>query len=249
MRKGKQKTFTLLCGLGLLGALLLPANPISAQPPGGQGQGQGQGQGRGNWRGGQRGDQRGGQEMDPERRARREQMMRQRQVANLTPEQRQKYLLESAGIKSTTIQNSIIAFAAELAAKRQEVTQVALSLSALLADDTASNMAIGDELKKLEEASQKYREWSEAALKEFDEKIGYSKDVRLKSLLVLIGIIGDAAGDAGGFNAIFPKGLVGEGDIADLLPAPQMGEMGGGGEGRGNWRGRGNQRGGMQREQ
>lgn len=233
MQKKNRKSFALLCGLGLLGALLLPVNHSSAQPPEGQNQGRG---GRGGW--GQRGEQRGNQEMDPERRARREQMMRQRQVANLTPEQRQKYLLESAGVKTSTVQNAIISFAAELAAQRQEVTKVALSLSALLADNTASDIAIGDELKKLEEASKKYREWNESALKEFDQKVGYSKDIRLRSLLVLIGIIGDAASDAGGFNAIFPKGLVGEGDIADLLPAPQMGEMG---EERGNRRGRGRQ--------
>jgi hypothetical protein len=35
---------------------------------------------------------------------------------------------------------------------------------------------------------------------------------RLKSLLVLVGIIGDEASDAGGFNAIFPGGLAGGGE-------------------------------------
>jgi len=56
----------------------------------------------------------------------------------------------------------------------------------------------------------------------------------------LVGILGDESQDAGGFSAIFPKGVAGTGDIVDLLPKIENnGGWGGMGGGRGGGDGMG----------
>ena len=153
-------------------------------------------------------------------------------AVNVSSEDRQRYLMISARITDRDVQNAIIAFVAEQSKQRQPVTEAALKLSALLADETASSESIGDQQEELSAASKAFRAWKEGALKTLDTKIGYSKNPRFHSLLVLVGIIGDEASDAGGFNTIFPKGVAGDGDITDFIP-------GRGGQNRGNrgWRG------------
>lgn len=168
-----------------------------------------------------------------ERRAQMEQMQRQQQLAAASPEDRQKFLMESAGVTDTSVQDAIMAFAIEQAKQRQSVTEAAKTLSDTLADTNAAPDAAGAQLEKLQSASKEFRTWKEGALKELDAKIGYSKDAKLKSFLVLIGIVGDEGSDAGGFNAIFPKGLAGNGDIADKLPKIEN-NWGGGNRGGGN---------------
>ena len=161
------------------------------------------------------------------RRAQFEQMQRQQQIASVSSEDRQKFLMQSAGVEDGETQNAIIAFVIEQAKQRQAVTEAALQLSTLLADKTASNEAITAQQETLSAASKAFRAWKENALKELDAKIKFSENARLKSLLILVGIVGDEGSDAGGFNAIFPGGLAGGGDIAALLP-PAPDEMGGG---------------------
>lgn len=178
--------------------------------------------------------------MTPEQRQRFEafrsqmqEMQRQQQVASVSGEDRQKFLMQSAGVDDTETQNAIIAFVMEQAKQRQPVTEAALKLSDLLADKSATNEVIAAQQEALSTASQSFRKWKEAALKELDAKVQYSQNARLKSLLMLVGIIGDESSDAGGFNAIFPKGLAGGGDITTLLPAVQdpVSAMMGGGRG------------------
>lgn len=161
-----------------------------------------------------------------------------RQV-EISSEDRQKYLMTSAGITDVAVQNAIIAFVAEQAAQRQPVTEAALEVSKLLADKNASPAALTAAQENLTGASKAFRSWKEGALKSLDEKVSYSQNPRVRGLLVLVGIIGDEATDAGGFNAIFPGGLAGGGDIMALVP-----QRGGRGEGRGNRGGRGGRNGG-----
>lgn len=176
------------------------------------------------------------------RRAQMEQMQRQEQLASVSGEERQKHLLNSAGVESTEVQDAILAFVIEQAKQRVSVTEAALALSNRLADKAASPEAINTDLEKLTAASKAFRAWKEGALKELDTKVSFSQNPRVKSLLVLVGIIGDESSDAGGFNVIFPKGLAGGGDIAELLPRPEGGGWGGG-RGGGNRDGGGNQQG------
>jgi hypothetical protein len=166
--------------------------------------------------------------MTPEQRQRFEafrsqmgEMQRQQQVASASGEDRQKFLMQSAGVNDPETQNAIIAFVMEQARQRQPVTDAALKLSELLADKSAADEAIAAQQKTLSAASKAFRVWKEGALKELDSKINFSASARLKSLLMLVGIIGDEGSDAGGFNAIFPKGLAGGGDITSMLPPAQ----------------------------
>jgi hypothetical protein len=172
-----------------------------------------------------------------ERRAQMQQMQRQEQIAAVSGDERQRFLMQSAGVADATVQDPIIAFVNEQAQKRQTVTEAARKLSDLMADANATPEAIGAQLEVLRTASKEFGAWKEDALKEFDAKIGYSKDSRLQSLLVLVGILGYESADAGGFNAIFPKGVAGEGDIIDLLPKTEN-QGGWGGWGGGNGAGR-----------
>lgn len=167
-----------------------------------------------------------------ERQAQMQQNQRQQQVASVSGDDRQKYLMTSAGISDMTVQDAIIAFVNEQSQRRQPVTEAATQLSALLADATTTPEALSAQVTKLQTASKDFRTWKEGALKELDTKIGYSKNPRLQSLLTLVGILGDESTDAGGFNAIFPKGLAGTGDIVDLLPKTEE-NQGGGRGGRG----------------
>jgi hypothetical protein len=180
------------------------------------------------------------------RRAQMEQMRRQEQIASVSGDDRQRYLMQSAGVSDTTVQDAIIAFVNDQAQKRQTVTEAARKLSDLMADASATPDAISAQLEVLRAASKEFRTWKEGALKELDAKIGYSKDSRLQSLLVLVGIIGYESTDAGGFNAIFPKGVAGEGDIIDLLPKTDNNQGGFGGWGGGGRGGRGGQNAGGQ---
>jgi len=82
-------------------------------------------------------------------------------------------------------------------------------------------------------ASTDFRVWKENALKELDAGIKFSDDARLKSFLVLTGVIGDESNDAGGYTAIFPKDVAGTGDIVDLLPKVEGNNGGWGGMGGG----------------
>jgi len=166
--------------------------------------------------------------MTPEQRQRFEsfraqmgEMQRQQQIASVSGEDRQKFLMQSAGVDDIETQNAIIAFVMEQAKQRQPVTDAALKLSELLADKTATNETITAQQETLTAASKTFRTWKEGALKELDAKIKYSENVRLKSLLMLVGIVGEEGSDAGGFNAIFPKGLAGGGDIMTKLPPTQ----------------------------
>jgi len=155
-----------------------------------------------------------------------------RQV-EISGEDRQKYLMTSAGITDVAVQNAIIAFVAEQAAQRQPVTEAALEVSKLLADKSATPAAINAAQENLTGASKAFRSWKEGALKALDEKVSYSKNPRVKSLLMLVGIIGDEAAAAGGFNAISPRGLAGGGDIMDMVPQTGRGAGGRGGRGGG----------------
>jgi hypothetical protein len=166
--------------------------------------------------------------MTPEQRQRFEsfraqlgEMQRQQQIASVSGEDRQKFLMQSAGIEDSETQNAIIEFVMEQARRRQPVIEAASKLSELLADKTTSNEVLATQQETLTAASKAFRSWKEIALKELDAKVKFSENARLKSLLILVGIIGDEAGDAGGFNAIFPKGLAGGGDITTMLPPMQ----------------------------
>jgi hypothetical protein len=172
-----------------------------------------------------------------ERQAQMQQMQRQQQIASVSGDDRQRYLMKTAGVTDTAVQDPIIAFVNEQAQKRQPVTEAARKLSDLMADANSTPDAISAQLETLRTASKEFRTWKEGALKELDAKIGYTKDSRLQSLLVLVGILGDESTDAGGFNAIFPKGVAGEGDIIDLLPKTE--NQGGWGGGRGGQNGGG----------
>jgi hypothetical protein len=178
------------------------------------------------------------------RRAQMEQMRRQDQLNSVSVNDRQRFLMNSAGVEDAAVQDAVFAFLVEQAQKRVPVTEAATQLSALLADKSSASDALSTQLQKLQAASKEFRAWREGALAALDTKIGYSKDSRLQSLLVLVGILGNESTDAGGFNAIFPKGLAGSGDIIDLLPktdnANNFGGMGGGRMGGGGNRG-GNQ--------
>jgi hypothetical protein len=162
-----------------------------------------------------------------------QQMRRQQQIASVSADDRQRYLMQSAGVTDATAQDAIIAFVLAQTEKRQTVTEAARQLSNLMADANSTPEAISTQLETLRTASKEFRTWKEGALKELDAKIGYTKDSRLQSLLVLVGIIGDESTDAGGFNAIFPKGVAGQGDIIDLLPEDQRNQGGWGGMGGG----------------
>ena len=170
-----------------------------------------------------------------QRRAQMEQMRRQEQIANVSGDDRQRYLMQSAGVADVAAQDAIIAFVTAQMERRQPVTEAARRLSDSLADANSTPEAISGQLEALRVASKEFRAWKEGALKELDAKIGYTKDSRLQSLLVLVGILGDESTDAGGFNAIFPKGVAGQGDIIDLLPKTEgdQGGWGGFGGGRG----------------
>jgi hypothetical protein len=145
--------------------------------------------------------------------------------------------MNSAGIEDATVQDPIIAFVLEQAQHRQTVLEAATALSNSLADKASTPETLSTSLQKLQAASKEFRIWKLGALKELDAKISYSANPRLQSLLTLVGILGDEATDAGGFNAIFPKGLAGGGDIVDLLPKQEnqggWGGFGGMGGGRG----------------
>ena len=163
--------------------------------------------------------------MTPEQRsqweARRTQMesyRRQEQIAAVSGEDRQRYLMKSSGIEDNEVQDAIMAFVMEQAQKRKTVTDEGRQLSMLLADANTAPEAFTAQFTKLQTAAKEFRTWKEGALKELDAKVKYSTNPRLHALLVLVGIVGDEGGDAGGFNAMFPKGLAGDGDIATLLP-------------------------------
>ncbi len=163
--------------------------------------------------------------MTPEERAKweanrtmRESFLRQQQIAGVSGEDRQRYLMTSAGLTDTTVQNTIIAFAIEQAQKRKPVTDEGRRYSMLLADADTTGSSFNAQFTKLQTAAREFRAWKEDALKELDAKVKYSSNPRLYALLVLVGILGDEGSDAGGFNAMFPRGLAGDGDIATLLP-------------------------------
>jgi len=164
---------------------------------------------------------------------------RQQQVAQVSVEDRQRYLMRSAGIEDITVQDAILAYAADLSKQRAVVTKAATALRILIADKAATPEELNAQLEKVTTASTEFRVWKEDALKELDAKIAFSEDARLKSFLVLAGVIGDQSNDAGGYTAIFPKDVAGEGDIVDLLPKVE-----GGWGGMGRMGGRGNRGGG-----
>lgn len=163
---------------------------------------------------------------------------RQQQVAQVSVEDRQRFLMTSAGIEDAAMQDAILAFAIELTKKREPVTKAATALRVLLGDKDATTEAITAQLEKLTKASADFRTWKEDALKELDAKVNFTENARVNSFLTLTGILGDEGSDAGGYTAIFPKDVAGKGDITDLLPKTEgnnmfggMGGMGGGGRG------------------
>lgn len=164
------------------------------------------------------------------RRGQFQQMQRQAQIASVSGDERQRLLMQSAGISEATEQDAILAFVVAQAQQRQGVTAAATQLSTLLADAATTPEALSAQLAAVQTASKDFRTWKVGALNELDGKIGYTKNPRLQSLLVLVGILGDESTDAGGFNAIFPKGVAGAGDIVDLLPKTE-GNQGWGGRG------------------
>lgn len=161
------------------------------------------------------------------RRAQMEQFQRQQKIAATSADDRQRFLMKSAGINDVAEQDAILAFSAELAEHRKPVTEAATQLSTLLGDAEATPDALSTQLAKLQTASKDFRAWQEGALKALDVKANFSTNPRLLSLLTLVGIISDESYDAGGFNAIFPKGVAGSGDIVDLLPKTENNNFGG----------------------
>lgn len=162
-----------------------------------------------------------------------EQFQRQQQIAAVSADERQRFLMQSAGVSEIAEQDALLAFAIELSQHRQPVTEAATQLSTLLGDVASSPEALSTQLTKLQTASKSFRTWKEGALKELDVKVNYSTNARMQSLLILVGILGDESMDAGGFSAIFPKGVAGTGDIIDLLPKMENQGWGGMGSGRG----------------
>ncbi len=168
-----------------------------------------------------------------------QQQQRQMQLAQVSGEDRQRYLMKSAGIEDAETQDLIFAFVKSQSEHRLTVTEEGRKLSLMLADAATTPEAFTEQHEKLKTAAKEFRVWKEGALKELDSKIHFSTNPRLNALLALVSIIGDEGTDAGGFNAMFPNGLAGDGDLAALLPPVEWGGRGGGGFGGGGNRGGG----------
>jgi hypothetical protein len=161
------------------------------------------------------------QTMTPEQRAAFQERMQQRMQqgqggpggGQQNPEDAQRRLLNSAGVTDKATQDVIIAFAAERAAARQPVLTIARELSAALADQTGTpeeqSTRQAEIFGRLQAAAATYKTTHEAALGALDAKINYTTNPRLRSVLTLIGLLGNESELAGGFVAIFPNGVAG----------------------------------------
>ncbi|HEX8463706.1 MAG TPA: hypothetical protein VF627_03725 [Abditibacterium sp.] len=206
----------------MLGGLL--AVPTLAQPaaPGGQfgpGQDGGQGMGRGGRGQGGRGMGGPGMGMSGPGRGDRVQMR----------EMMLKSQLEQAGFTDAALQNSVLTFARGRDAGRQSLQAAANALSLALVDQTTTDAQIGQLLDTFTQALSVEKTRLQSAEKQLDTEVKFSTNRRLKAVLTLSGVIGDAmtylgppnggrgggpggmGGPGGGFGGGFGGGMRGRG--------------------------------------
>ena len=213
IRKQQILKIVSLAGAALFGVTTTQAQP-GAQQPGGQ---QGRNQGRPNGPGGPMNP------MNP--------MNGRADFRNLTMEQRRdvqeqvnlltrqitlRLMLENAGITDKTTQHTI----ADFAAARDEAVQVlrekSRDLQMSLNDNATSPAQLAVLQNDYASAAEDEMTRRKKALALLDEKIGYSKQTRLKAALTILGLLGDSAalasnnnGGMGGFGV--PGGFGGFG--------------------------------------
>jgi hypothetical protein len=149
---------------------------------------------------------------------------------NMTPEQRQQFqqqrqdenvrrTLNNAGFTSTTVQDAVIAFANEQdkdrTASEDKVRQLAQAVR-----NGATDAEIATLLAAVRADAQAAQTKREAALKDLDAKISYTKSPKLEAVLVLLGLTGEnlstggpgAMGMMGGFGGRGMMGGFGQGN-------------------------------------
>lgn len=203
-------SLALATALSLAGSAQAQPNPNDAakgaNPPNWQ---QG-GNGRGNW-----------QNMTP---AQRQQAMQQMQ------EQAIRRSLTNAGFADAATQDPIVAFMAAQDKARQTLRDSFTKLAEALQGNAATDTQLSASLNDLRQAVAAEKTRYDAAEKDLDTKVGYSKKPHLEALLTVLGMIGDEASYAmGGMGGRMGRGM-GMGGMG-------MGGFGGGGFGGGGFGG------------
>lgn len=203
----------LTAALGLAGTAQAQPNPNDAakgtNPPNWQ---QGNGGGRGNF-----------QNMTPEQR---------QQFFQQIQENRLRQQLTAAGFTDAATQDPIIAYMTAQDKARQPLRDRFTKLADALQGGAATDTELSASLNDLRQAVADEKTRRDAALKDLDAKISYSKKPHLEALLTVLGLIGDEASyTGGGMGGRGGRGMGGMG----------MGGLGGfGGGGLFGGRGRGN---------
>jgi hypothetical protein len=129
---------------------------------------------------------------------------------NMTPEQRQQFeqkreeenvrrALKRAGYTDAKVQDAVVAFAAEQnkdeSASKDKVRELSKAVR-----DGASDSEIATLLTAVRADSQAAQAQRQAALKELDAKISYTKSAKLEATLVLLGLTGENISDGPGMR-------------------------------------------------
>lgn len=141
------------------------------------------------------------QNMTPEQRAAFQQQAQQR-MEQRREEQTRNSLIEQ-GFTNKDSQNAILEFVKAQNKARAPIREQAQKLTEVLRDQDVTDPEITIQLADLRAAIKAEKERTEAAEKELDAKIGYTKNARLDALLTTRGILGDESfysGGGGGFG-------------------------------------------------
>lgn len=128
---------------------------------------------------------------------------------NMTPEQRQVFLqqmqenrlrqqLTNSGVTDNAAQDPIVAFMATQDKARQTLRDRFTKLADALQGNAATDAELSASLGDLRQAVADEKTRRDAALKDLDAKVGYSKKPHLEAVLTVLGLLGDEASFATG---------------------------------------------------
>lgn len=112
-------------------------------------------------------------------------------------------VMANAGITDDTVKDAIRAFVAAQQEARKPLLEMARQITLELGKADMTNEQIAARLKEFRTATAVDQKRYETALQELDTKIGYTKNARLETFLMMAGILGYEAPQVGGSVAIF----------------------------------------------